>query len=245
MQNAQADIPPLNPTSCVFSKDLSLWIILMFFDLHNKQHWTSLDHHIPWNICCPSLFLFTAKNFKRAVYISCFHFSSQSQPKPETLALLSQNHLPQMTCCKISMMSLQFNGQSSLFILFNSPGALDTMGYSFLSVTLLFLDIEAQLFPSSSPFRASDHLWVVLRSLCLSCLYLLAGWSHLLLRFQSPSMPRNQEATYLPCTAFPSFRLDQQITKLTASTWMPLPDKIESITFPWNHFSTNVLYIHI
>ena len=164
-----------------------------------------------------------------------------------SLALLSPNHLPQMIFCKISMVSLRFNGQSSSFILFNSPGALDRLGYSFLPVTLLFLDIETQLFPSSSPFLASP-LWPSMggTQVLMSFLFIPISWivpSTLTVSVTINAQESGVHAPTLHC--FPSFRLDQQITKLPVSTWMPLPDKIESITFPWNHFSTHVLYIHI
>ena len=65
----------------------------MFFCLCSNQHWTSLGPHCPQHILSLSLSLLLPRQKSQE---SCLYFFPfQSLPKPENLALLSPNHLPQ------------------------------------------------------------------------------------------------------------------------------------------------------
>lgn len=217
-------------------------------DLHDKQPCTSLSHHTPSNICSISLYLFRAKNLKKTVYNSSSHFF----PSP-CFHQFATNCL-----CLISMASLQFNGQSPLFILLDFPTALNMMGYSLPFDTFSFLDPVALLFPSSPylvfllwpsqlwPWSSDPHISIY-PSLLGDPIYFYHFSHHQWVLIELEA--RSPESTFWPCAAPPSFRPGRPTTRRPGlpgrldMSWT-LPGEMGLTTSPWNHLSPGVLYIH-
>ena len=159
MQSTWPDTLPLNPISCFFSKYLNPLYSLIFITNCIEP---------PLVITSPQISVLSLHNQKcqKSCYASCLHFLPNlylSQRLGFAFTKLFATN---------GLFFFNFSGRSSLFILFDFPETLNTVEFSFLINTLLFPDAMAQLLPLAlhSGFLPSDHL----RSLCLSCLHLLA-----------------------------------------------------------------------